>query len=481
MSSEKNNKNTVLLIEPRIIDVLPTIVNEYRNHLGDQWNYVFYCGKGTVPHWQNNMPCFVELRELEVDNFPEARLYNDFMKQRELWESLYGDYVLTIQADTWILNIPPYDINYFINLNKSYIGGNMAYVWGELYRENIRFEHRNFNGGLSLRKRHDMILVIDVFPPEPTAAHGGLSSKMETDAEDCYYTIGCHRLGLPIGDTKECSHFAVTTLYRDAFFGIHQPSGEASDNLIRRHECLRGVNPHLKLEFPTLKVLYRYSDSKNNKHRPPYFSKEKCFESFVRIFNGHPIIVIADNVCEETYGYLSGIVGEKNVIRTALNNSKSFLYCVQVAIQNFADNDKIYLVEDDYLHKKEAPKILLEGLEIAHYASGYDHLDKYMNYSEGGANPYVEKGGEETRVILSRSRHWKYTNSCCMTFATTVKTLKEDFSVYAEHCVNLTPADFNMFIKLRGQGRKLISCIPAVSTHCETQWLSPFVEWSKEP
>jgi len=67
-----------------------------------------------------------------------------------------------------------------------------------------------------------------------------------------------------------------------------------------------------------------------------------------------------------------------------------------------------------------------------------------------------------------------------MTFATTVKTLKEDFSVYAEHCVNVTPADFNMFIKLRGQGRKLVSCIPAVSTHCETQWLSPFVEWTKE-
>ena len=28
--------------------------------------------------------------------------------------------------------------------------------------------------------------------------------------------------------------------------------------------------------------------------------------------------------------------------------------------------------------------------------------------------------------------------------------------------------------------RKVVSCIPAVSTHGETEWLSPLIDWEKE-
>jgi hypothetical protein len=30
------------------------------------------------------------------------------------------------------------------------------------------------------------------------------------------------------------------------------------------------------------------------------------------------------------------------------------------------------------------------------------------------------------------------------------------------------------------KGRRLVSCIPAVSTHGETQYLSKFIDWEKE-
>jgi len=30
------------------------------------------------------------------------------------------------------------------------------------------------------------------------------------------------------------------------------------------------------------------------------------------------------------------------------------------------------------------------------------------------------------------------------------------------------------------RNRKLVSCIPGVSTHGETNWLSPFVDWKFE-
>lgn len=472
-------KNTVLLIEPRIVDIIPRLLDEYHKHLGDDWNYVFYCGKNTKPHWEPLLNKIIELRELDVDNYPEPRLYSDFVKQKTLWDSLTGEYILTVQTDTWITSIPPYTIEYFLNLNKSFIGGNMDYAWSEFNRQGIFFQYNNFNGGLSLRKRNDMIHVINSFPPKPTAENNLSSFQMETDAEDCYFVAGCHLLGLPVGNDIESSHFSLHHVFKDAFFGIHNPNRNVSDMILQKHPNLNGMNPYAGLYSLNMKILYRYSDSKNNKARPSYFSKEKCLSSFLKKFIGHEIYIIADNVCEETYEFLCQCVGSTRVIRTSLFNSKSFLFAVKMAIDNFLDTDKIYLVEDDYIHKDNAAKIIMEGLSISDYVSGYDHMDKYINIYEGGVNPFVQHGGEPTRVILSKSSHWKYTNSCCMTFATTVRLLKEDYNVYEEFCQDTLPYDFQMFLKLTQKGRRLISSIPAVSTHCESQWLSPFIDWEK--
>ena len=147
-----NTKNTILLIEPRLKkEILCILANTY-NNLGNEWNYVFYCGKSLKDYWQKQLPNFIEVRPLDVDNFENTRLYSDFCKKKDLWDSLYGEYVLTIQLDTWIMNLQPYDISYFINLNKSYIGGNMGYTWGYFDKINLYHKFRNFNGGLSLRK-----------------------------------------------------------------------------------------------------------------------------------------------------------------------------------------------------------------------------------------------------------------------------------------------------------------------------------------
>ena len=238
------NMNTVLLIEPRMHIELPSIINEYIRLLGKEWKYVFYCGKNAYHHWKNILDSEIEIRILNLDNFT-AKEYNDFVKRRELWESLYGDFVLIIQLDTWIMNTKPYDIDYFLKLNKSYIGGNMYYKWHEFERENINFQYMNFNGGLSLRKREDMIKVIDHFPPLPNIQK---STNIAEDAEDVYFTIGCYKLGLPIGNDEECSHFALHTIYKDPFFGIHNPiSITIKEELNLNYPDLKYKNPFLHL------------------------------------------------------------------------------------------------------------------------------------------------------------------------------------------------------------------------------------------
>ena len=229
-----------------------------------------------------------------------------------------------------------------------------------------------------------------------------------------------------------------------------------------------------------MKILYRISDGGYNKLKPYYVTKKGCFLHFLKIFQNYDIYVFADNVNEDTYQFLQEYIDSKKIVRTSLSNAGSFMYVLNFAIQNFNENEKIYFAEDDYIYTQDAPKIIEEGLDIAQYSSGYDHPDKYMNHIEGGPNPFVINGGELTRVILTKNRHWKITNSCCMTFATTINTIKEDLEIFKKHCSTTHPYDFEIFRNLYKKGRRLVNCIPAVSTHGETQWLSKLIDWEKE-
>jgi len=96
-----------------------------------------------------------------------------------------------------------------------------------------------------------------------------------------------------------------------------------------------------------------------------------------------------------------------------------------------------------------------------------------------GANPFVEEGGEVTRVILTDTCHWKLTNSTTMTFAGKVRNIKLHESVFREYTKTSHPHDFDMWIHLRQKGVGLITPIPGFSTHGESEWLSPLTDWSE--
>lgn len=228
MTKIPTHKNTVLLVEPRILPGLERILAEYMRILGtEKWHYVFYCGRDAIPHWKTRTDSAVEIRALAVGNFDSSAAYSDFMKQRWLWESLGGEFVLTVQADTWPLGLEPYSLDYFIGLGRSYIGGNMRAedVWPQLAREGWRPAFHNFNGGLSLRRRADMVRVLENFIPQPTCPDAVKSACISTDAEDVYFTLGCHALGLPVGDDYDTLFFAIYMIFPagNMAFGIHRP------------------------------------------------------------------------------------------------------------------------------------------------------------------------------------------------------------------------------------------------------------------
>ena len=230
--------NTALIVEPRfdvsliylINDTYLTLNPHFRNSKVD-FNLVFYCGKNLGHLWRNFLHRDIIIRELPISNFT-LQSYNDYFKSLELWESLAGDFVLSFQMDTIIINQAPLNIDYFMSMNKSFIGGNMMYRWTELEREGLNVNFQNFNGGLSLRKRKDMIRVIKEFGTKPTIEN---SPELASDREDVYFVIGCYKLGLPVGDTRECGFFCVHTILCDAFFGVHQAPLVYKDIMVGIH------------------------------------------------------------------------------------------------------------------------------------------------------------------------------------------------------------------------------------------------------
>jgi hypothetical protein len=231
-----------------------------------------------------------------------------------------------------------------------------------------------------------------------------------------------------------------------------------------------------------MKIFYRISEGGYNKKKLEFaYNKLNVFKKFCEIFKEHDIYVVADNVKQETYDVISQHICIDRIFRTTLGYSRSFMFALKYSLSNFDINDIIYFAEDDYIYTDNADKIILEGFLVGDYVSGYDHPDKYINHSDGGPNPYIENGGETTRVMLTKNRHWKLTNSCCMTFAVKLKTIKEDLKTIEKYCGGDHLFDFQLFIELNHiNKRNIVSCIPGVSTHAEIEWLSPLIDWEKE-
>jgi len=209
-------------------------------------------------------------------------------------------------------------------------------------------------------------------------------------------------------------------------------------------------------------------------------TRQDCFNNLIRVFGTENLIVVADNANDDVISFLSS-KGIDDIDRTSYGNTISFKYILNRAINELSDNDIVYFVEDDYVHNYNAEKIIKEGIEIGDYVTLYDSRDKYKDTNKGGYNPFIYGGGEDTKVMITDSCHWKYTNSTTMTFASKVKTLREDYGIITTHCPDGAPhpVDFLMFRTLITQKqRKLINSIPGFSSHIGLE-MSPFIPWVK--
>jgi hypothetical protein len=171
-------------------------------------------------------------------------------------------------------------------------------------------------------------------------------------------------------------------------------------------------------------------------------------------------LVIADSCLPETLERLRSL--NTPFVETQLGNAGSLRYAMEMAVKE-EDETILYFAEDDYVYKTDSRRpigknYLREGLGIADYVTLYDHPDKYTKMYDGG---------EVSKVVKTAMTHWRYTQSTCMTFGTTVKTLREDMEVWLKYTDGSHPHDHEIFTELKERGRQLAVCIPGIACHTD--------------
>lgn len=238
-----------------------------------------------------------------------------------------------------------------------------------------------------------------------------------------------------------------------------------------------------------LKVYYRISEAGYHKVKPSYINNENCLRNFVSNFKVEDINILADNISEDTYRMILKYIPKEQIELCNIGNGAGTFHKTLEYACLLPDNFVSYFVENDYIHKVNSYEALKDGFNLGFdYITLYDHPDKYMLPKDGG-NKFCIDGGEETRVYYSKLNHWRLTNSTTFTFAARVDKLKKDYDIFHKYTNGHHPEtgvftghpyDFSMWLDLRANNRTLASPVPGYSTHGETKWLSPSIDWEQE-
>ena len=217
-------------------------------------------------------------------------------------------------------------------------------------------------------------------------------------------------------------------------------------------------------------ILYRLTELESGAaNRPAWYTKRECFYSLC-VHANMPFTVYLEGGCD-------WLLQKANVKNVHLDKSESFIYCYRDAIL-LPEEDWVYFCEDDYLHVPEAMTKLEHCIEDVKpdLVSLYDHPDRYRDLPEHN----LTNGKND--IFVSRDHHWRTVPSTCMTFAASVKCLKENQDLFEEW----KHVDFELFpriLGLRGGERPkkylMVGAMPSLATHCQLDYTAPVVDWKK--
>jgi hypothetical protein len=240
---------------------------------------------------------------------------------------------------------------------------------------------------------------------------------------------------------------------------------------------------------PTLHIFYRHVHSRAdaisrdpNKRRPSWFSYERCFRNLMYTIREDPlghrvrVTIMFDGALEEyaddfssKYQANENLNIDFRLLSGGSDKNSSLITLHHARNSACPDQDLFYMLENDYMHAPGwVTKVfdLLESRIPFHFASLYDHADKYF------LEMYENLS---SRIYHSRSHHWRSAPSTCSSCVMTFGQLRADFDVFGQ----VLP-DYYLFTELVGKrDRLLLTPLPGLATHCMEGYMSPTVDWSQ--
>tara|TARA_Y100000590_G_scaffold172592_1_gene197407 strand:- start:225 stop:1241 length:1017 start_codon:yes stop_codon:yes gene_type:complete len=138
--------------------------------------------------------------------------------------------------------------------------------------------------------------------------------------------------------------------------------------------------------------------------------------------------------------------------------------------------DLVYLVEDDYIHSKEAINEMLFSFEKFSTIFAEDVFLLPADY------PYLYNKNEPTKIFLGNQKHWRLVEESLVTFLTSKKIIVKNF----ENLMQMATKWEDPWEKPLHSIYKKIPClspVPSLSMHCaninSVYGLPPNLDWKK--
>lgn len=209
--------------------------------------------------------------------------------------------------------------------------------------------------------------------------------------------------------------------------------------------------------MPRFHIIYRSSPGENQKGRPSFYSKELALSSFLSALEHAPAgdrIFVNDGALTDARADQMRTAG-RVVQLPAVGNCRSYRACIGlVETADWADDDLVYMVEDDYLH---LPHSLTSLVNVASALRDVDYFTLY-NHPD-----YYALARHRSYMMLRRGRsvvdevEWRSVRSTCLTYGARVGALRQDSWVhYLCSRPGAGPQDDAMWAIVTGAGPSLI-------------------------
>lgn len=211
-----------------------------------------------------------------------------------------------------------------------------------------------------------------------------------------------------------------------------------------------------------MKILYRASPYLSTNPNPLGDNKDfilrTSFESFKKALKGRRGVLINDSLSDDQLS----IFPKNWEVVNAWGNEGTFHKQLMLAC-DFDNDEKVFLVEDDYLWKPDAIDVIEESLNYFHLVSPYDHPGHYIE----------DRFKYEPKQLRLWNGHvYREAPSNTLTFACNAWVIKQNL----EKIKSFGIRDHEMFQSL---GVRMWVPVPSLATHLVTGLLAPGYDWLK--